>query len=200
MRPILRSHTGVTLLELMVVLAIISILAGLVTTALVRARDDARRAACQTAMRQLSTGLTMYAQDYGGMLPQVNYGRGDPMQKWLAALRPYFYRGWELDQCPLWYSAGSSGPFSYVINASYSHGSPMLTAINPTMTILLAERKPGYTHVDYHWAQGTLAMEDSIDSTRHNGMSNYLFVDGHVKALPFEYTLQPVNLHDPGRK
>lgn len=55
---------GFTLIELLVVIAIISILAAILFPVFSRARENARRATCQSNLKQLATAWIMYTQDY----------------------------------------------------------------------------------------------------------------------------------------
>jgi prepilin-type N-terminal cleavage/methylation domain-containing protein/prepilin-type processing-associated H-X9-DG protein len=57
-----------TLIELLVVISIIAILAGMLLPALGLVRDGARKATCQSNMRQIFTGLQIYAGDNDGRL------------------------------------------------------------------------------------------------------------------------------------
>lgn len=57
---------GFTLVEIIVVLAIIGILASLIFPAFARARLDARRATSTSNLRQCWLALRMYCDDYGG--------------------------------------------------------------------------------------------------------------------------------------
>jgi len=67
-----RFSTAFTLIELLVVVAIISILAALLFPALQRAKMQAKRAACISNLRQLGTGILMYAGDNNGLMPPAN--------------------------------------------------------------------------------------------------------------------------------
>jgi len=62
-------HRGFSLVELLVVITIISLLAGLLLPALEKALGSARQVACVNNLKQLGTALHMYAGDYGDYLP-----------------------------------------------------------------------------------------------------------------------------------
>jgi prepilin-type N-terminal cleavage/methylation domain-containing protein len=55
---------GFTLIELLVVIAIIAILAAILFPVFARARENARRASCQSNLKQIALGVFMYNQDY----------------------------------------------------------------------------------------------------------------------------------------
>lgn len=62
---------GFTLIELLVVIAIISILAAILFPVFARARENARRASCQSNLKQLGMGMMQYVQDYDETYPQM---------------------------------------------------------------------------------------------------------------------------------
>ena len=58
-----------TLLELLVVIAVIGILAALLLPTLSRAKDEAGRAACVSNLRQINLAIHLYAEDFSDSLP-----------------------------------------------------------------------------------------------------------------------------------
>ena len=72
----MRKRENFTLIELLIVIAIISILAALLLPALNKARSSARRSACAGNQRQLFQALILYTNDYDGWLPQVKNSLG----------------------------------------------------------------------------------------------------------------------------
>lgn len=66
-----------TLIELLVVIAIISLLSAILFPVFGRARENARRSACSSNLKQIGLGILQYAQDYDERLPGV--GIDDPL-------------------------------------------------------------------------------------------------------------------------
>lgn len=83
----LADRRGFTLLEILVVIAIISLLAAILFPVLQRARESARRATCQSNLKQIGLALTQYCQDYDEA-PPLAYFRDD-----VNALGPHWGSG-----------------------------------------------------------------------------------------------------------
>lgn len=64
-----RRKIGFTLVELLVVMAIISILAAMLLPALAKAREQARAAACRSNLKQIGLSFGMYQTDYDEYFP-----------------------------------------------------------------------------------------------------------------------------------
>ena len=99
-------RTGFTLIELLVVIAIIAILAAILFPVFARARENARRASCQSNLKQIGLGLLQYTQDYDDRTPRSWFGpNGDATNaaagryKWMDAIYPYV-KSDQLFVCP----------------------------------------------------------------------------------------------------
>jgi prepilin-type N-terminal cleavage/methylation domain-containing protein/prepilin-type processing-associated H-X9-DG protein len=82
----IRRSAGFTLIELLVVIAIIAILAAILFPVFARARENARRASCQSNLKQISLGVMQYVQDYDERFPLTGGA-----QAYVAPEYPYCY-------------------------------------------------------------------------------------------------------------
>jgi prepilin-type N-terminal cleavage/methylation domain-containing protein/prepilin-type processing-associated H-X9-DG protein len=65
-------RSGFTLVELLVVMAIISVLAAMLLPALTRARESARSVACRSNLKQIGLAFGMYQEDYDEYFPSCD--------------------------------------------------------------------------------------------------------------------------------
>ena len=81
-----------TLVELLVVVAIIALLLGILMPGLGRARQEAQRVICGTKLREMGNGFHMYAQEYRGFAMPIAYTRNWPFVYWYGAETADFSR------------------------------------------------------------------------------------------------------------
>jgi len=121
------SRHSFTLIELLVVIAIIAILAALLLPALVSAKEKARRASCQSGLKQLGLAVTMYGGDNQDRLPTGVRDDGGEHTIWIGtntfnAIKQY--SGTNMSTCPS--LAGTfqyyEAPYGWVIGYSYNGG------------------------------------------------------------------------------
>jgi prepilin-type N-terminal cleavage/methylation domain-containing protein/prepilin-type processing-associated H-X9-DG protein len=93
-----------TLIELLVVIAIIALLAAILFPVFARARENARRASCQSNLKQIALGMKQYLQDNDGVFPEYfNYGPDGTASNddtgWAEVIQPYL-KSTQIYQCP----------------------------------------------------------------------------------------------------
>lgn len=79
-------HKAFTLIELLVVISIIAVLAAILFPVFARAREQARKAACQSNLKQIGIAVMMYVQDYDETYPIANRGTN---LRFYQVLEPY---------------------------------------------------------------------------------------------------------------
>jgi len=96
--PVPRSihyQNGFTLVELLTVITIIGMLAGMIAPSLQKVRAKAETTACQSNLRQIGTAVWLYVPDNGNKFPSINNPWGSQVftnegaTNLLGALGPY---------------------------------------------------------------------------------------------------------------
>ncbi len=198
-------RSAFTLIEILVVIAIIAILAAILFPVFARARENARRTTCQSNLKQLGVGMLQYAQDYDERyIPNTKTGSiaDTPAISWTVVLFPYT-KSRAILRCASNTttvlsssndsSIGTTNTLNYTYNAyigGQGCGTPTLTAtpgrlasqiVLPSQTPLLVEA------VGIPYALGT----DKVDQ------SLIFFVAGAVKVDPTFTVMQGRALTDP---
>jgi prepilin-type N-terminal cleavage/methylation domain-containing protein/prepilin-type processing-associated H-X9-DG protein len=183
-----RSRKAFTLIELLVVIAIIAILGAILFPVFAKAREAARKTACMNNMRQIGTGLHMYATDNDEHYMSVD---AFPWGHWGYVVQPYI-KNYAIFRCPTNESSsvplGGPGPDGGFIMQSYGmnawiFGVPRAVSDIDASSerIVLAEH---YGNVDNHYASPNAMWTATLYATRgflgHSGMWNLLYADGHV--------------------
>ena len=151
---------AVTLIELMVVLTIIVVLSGILLSAIWQSRESARSANCLSQMRQIATTIPIPGDE-----PLIH---ADPDEIILL--------------CPQGPQNGLTnyGVSKYIVESvqliegRLAVNYRLISTKDSTKVVLLYESKRAGTSLT-----GT---ESDVDM-RHNGGSNFVFADGHVKWM-----------------
>jgi prepilin-type N-terminal cleavage/methylation domain-containing protein/prepilin-type processing-associated H-X9-DG protein len=189
-RPVRIVVRGFTLIEVLVVLAITSLLLAIAIAVLGSARESANEARCATNLRGIGSALLLYSQANQNRFPP-RVGSSSAALRHLAyqQLGPYsslseeaaeeeYLRG--MWRCP---SAPKEWMFSYGTNPNFWHVS--LSAIDdPANFVLLRDRGGVSWPSDAGGADNT-----TIGSAWHKGRYNALYADGRVASVTREVLL-----------
>lgn len=160
---------GFTMIELLVVIAIIAILAAILFPVFANAREKARKATCQSNLKQIYQEMTMYAMDYEQTTNVVN-----PIDILFHPVSPQM-------ACP---TLASDQRNTLVTGYGFTSTRNLSRVKYPELTILAGcgdERVP--LTYDRENKVGSVRFRHSEGSIGTNdGKANLLFADGHISS------------------
>ncbi len=146
----MKNERGFTLLEMMVVVAIIAILAGVLIPNFSRARSQAQTSACVGNEKIIATALELYFTD--NQKYPASSAVGGASNTFMAAMSGY------LNQTPIDPAATSSGYYSYTNTSSggvYGYNIDCPGVHDPsTLQALTGGSSTTNTHIKYDSQQG----------------------------------------------
>lgn len=201
---------ALTLMELVVSIAIISILAALLAPGIEAARSAAQSAVCLHNQRSLMLLTEMYVQDYDGRLVRSRkyYDESGHEKIWTYALAPYMGGAHSVALCPVRGAAEAASVYSedwagrdllnMGINRNLETKEGFMDEwlpVPPGAWRVSQCHAPGMTWFFGDSFCGKRGFQVRLDrqvdgqssfSTRHGGKVQLAFLDGHVAAFPVE--------------
>ena len=180
-----------TLVELLVVIAVVAILAALLLPVISSAKESARHAVCVSNLRQIVLATLVYAEEHDDSFPAQPGGDGvsarafggdgtnyyDLLMPYLNSPQPWL--------CPSTFY-GPGGLMSYHMNGLIITSNGLRTAAipDPAQTLLLEES--GRTRWDNAMLRPDQLAQHQFGRPQinHSGGGNVPFVDGHVTWYP----------------
>lgn len=138
---------------------------GIMPSAFLAAKGQAKKAACQSNLQQLGLANLIYSQDNDERFPDA--------EKWCEDLALYYNRNNRILACP-----ALEFPYGYAMNRN-------LSKISRSKI-----KEPERTVVLFDSTKGTINASDAGESLprpgRHLERNNFCFADGHVETLTSE--------------
>lgn len=198
-----------SLVELLVAVGIITILFGLVLPVVLRVRENGRRTACQSNLREIGHAFAAYQSHYGLVPRWARFGDRDPI--WLDGIPTFLglksgfdwpeLRSLKVLHCPSFPLAGV--PTSYNLNVFAFETQPewkpsppvrlsQVTRSSEVYWVLESSQSFGpsaYGPFDgvffepHHIVSNPQNLNQRTALARHRRSSNVLFADGHVEEV-----------------
>ena len=202
---------GFTLIEIIVVIAIVLVLAAILLPVFTGARETARTATCSNNLKQIGFAIDQYVQDSGGFYPDDDVAKKIKSScAWPVLIFPYlksaellqcpsFERGEYLPDCPPsepiiikdepsqyenW-----DGSYDLSANSDFQNNGFLVSAVrvrNPSSRILSYDGM-GSEATLQHEPLPSLETLNQKGYNRHRDGLNALFFDGHIKWIALDH-------------
>lgn len=186
-----------TMIELLVVVAIIAVLAALLLPALQNAKEQSKRTACLNNAKQVSLALLMMADDNNGWINGTGQPNSPPaFVSWYPAITNYLGKNNALVKdglrigCPsmdsrdTWWPFGVNTFFSGPDGLTWTPMHSLHEVLHPSRVFLLADCYITYPFSVSHFDTTVLGTPGTDQYARHKGLGlNFLYVDGHGEFL-----------------
>jgi len=202
-----RTRSAFTLVEMLVVIALIGILVALLLPAIQSARASARRTMCKNSMRQVGLAVLMFADAHDGRFPRTVHD-GDE-KSWINTLAPYVESVDRIRICPddpKGSDRVKAQSTTYVLNGylvmnatgAVERLSQLKETGNTLMVFEGSDERPVSISSDhchpFTWFsplkvfQGTVLqeMKTEVAIDRHQGGAHYVYADARVEVIPVE--------------
>ncbi len=205
-----RKPNGFTLVELLIVMAIVAVIVAILFPVFAGVRERGRRTVCQSNLKQIALAMQQYVQDNDGSYPAIH--------NWAFAANSYAKNA-EIFRCPdapsdeqtivslVDFSCVSApcpvdAPYDRSHPVNYIYNLPRLVTFSALPTAhsrgnhesVLATPSTVWLNMDTYWTNNSStyyygrsvstscgrAFEGTI---LHSGAGNYSYLDGHVKWL-----------------
>ena len=193
-------RAGFTLVEILVVIAIIGVLAALLFAVFSRVRENGRSASCQSNLHQIALAMQQYVGDNDGAFPPIfsveNEGAAnEKTTEWDGMLQPYI-KSRAVFYCPT-NKAESSWVYTGGNVAGYAYNMVDLNRLDKKAKLFSGQHESNFDalsdvvlNYDFPVYVGDSELETMEASCGpqplidlHSGGANFSYGDGHVKWL-----------------
>ena len=179
---------GFTLIELVVVIAVMTVLAGLLIPAVANSREKANKAKCLANLRQISAANAIYYTELINELPEVDTSDrfcSSSLGEAIGLLMPYIGRDSKLFQCPSNQGTERCRDFTEIRGTNPKEYSEYEMNSN----LLTCQRQPGRKQSGIVEPSRAVLVFDfpfgdsACAQIAHEGGVNCGYVDGHAAWL-----------------